>query len=605
VARRSRWPALAWAVGLAAAGGVIAAILAGGHWAYAGAAIGAVTGSFAPVAYDAIRGRTATRENLLDAFEHKPPQSLARLLDPRLELVEFIGHDDELTDLVAWCENDHAGRLRLVTGPGGVGKTRLAVELADRMRTLGWRAGRIADGKEADAISALRAVTRNRALLVVDYAEARSGLRQMLTALAGDLGQGVRVLLLARATGDWWDQLGVGEPVVWDLVQAARSAQLTLSPAVAAELSDADVIALAVRAFAWELGLPEKEVGIYGGTGRRRVLDLHAAALVGVTGGVSSQPVRVDIGQVLDELLRHEQHFWYDSARTCGLGDGQDGTTTQALRQIVAAGCLLGAASQAEARALPGRVHGMSPSAKIAGWLRILYPPEADGSDWLGSVQPDRLAELHTLNELTASPEFAHSCLADLDARQALRAVTLLARTTADYPRAEALLMQALPDVADVIADMEAPIATLTVIVNAIPFPTVILAPAAVALCKRIVSLLPGDTQPAVRAYWLDHLGARFSELGRPGRRPDRHPGSRHHPQGTGRHHPGPLPPRLRRGVEQPRRHILGAGPPGRRPARHPGIRHHPPGTDRRHTGPLPPRPRPVAEHPRQHSGSS
>ena len=48
---------------------------------------------------------------------------------------------------------------------------------------------------------------------------------------------------------------------------------------------------------------------------------------------------------VLAELLRHEQHFWYDSARAFGLGDGQDGTTPGVLRQIVAAGCLLVAAS--------------------------------------------------------------------------------------------------------------------------------------------------------------------------------------------------------------------------------------------------------------------
>ena len=88
------------------------------------------------------------------------------------------------------------------------------------------RAERVADGKEAEAITALRAVTRGRALLVVDYAETRVGLKQMLTALAGDQGDGVRVLLLARSAGDWWDQLGVGEPAVWDLVQAAKAAEL-------------------------------------------------------------------------------------------------------------------------------------------------------------------------------------------------------------------------------------------------------------------------------------------------------------------------------------------------------------------------------------------
>ena len=131
-------------------------------------------------------------------------------------------------------------------------------------------------------------------------------------------------------------------------------------------MSDADVVALAVTSFARELGLPEKTVEIYGGNGagRRRVLDLHAAALVAVLDEAGAETVRVDIRTVLGELLRHEQHFWYHSARAAGLSEGPDGTTPRMLRQIVAAGCLLGAATEEEARALPGRVPGLSPSVR-------------------------------------------------------------------------------------------------------------------------------------------------------------------------------------------------------------------------------------------------
>jgi hypothetical protein len=89
-----------------------------------------------------------------------------------------------------------------------------------------------------------------------------------------------------RSGGDWRDQLGVGETAVWDLVQSANEQQLSLSPVVAADVSDAEIIELAVRSFARELGLPERAVEIYGdsGTGQRPVLDLHAAALVAVLG---------------------------------------------------------------------------------------------------------------------------------------------------------------------------------------------------------------------------------------------------------------------------------------------------------------------------------
>jgi hypothetical protein len=46
------------------------------------------------------------------------------------------------------------------------------------------------------------------------------------------------------------------------------------------------------------------------------------------------------------------------------------------LRQVVAAGCLLGAANRAEALAMLGLVPGLSPSAKIGEWLRVLDPPD-------------------------------------------------------------------------------------------------------------------------------------------------------------------------------------------------------------------------------------
>lgn len=222
MSRRFAWFALALGVGLAAIGAAVAFVLAGGPWALLGAVMGAVTGAFAPSLSEAARHRGTARGSWQASVERTPLHSWARLLDPRREVVGFIGREAELAALAAWCEDRHAGRLRLVTGPGGVGKTRLAVELVHRMQQPGWKCQRVADGKEGDVIGALREVTRARALLVVDYAESRVGLRNMLGALAGEQGVGIKVLLLARSTGDWWDQLGVDHPDVWDLVQSAR-----------------------------------------------------------------------------------------------------------------------------------------------------------------------------------------------------------------------------------------------------------------------------------------------------------------------------------------------------------------------------------------------
>jgi len=513
---RSRWPALGLAICLASGGAILAYVLAGGRWAVAGAVIGALTGSFAPSVYEGLVGRGTRRGAWQRAIERPVPRSRARLLDPRLGLVEFVGREEELQELKSWCTDDRAGRLRLVTGPGGVGKTRLAVELCFRMRNAGWKAERVADGAEGTAIWALRAAHRGPALLVADYAESRAGLSQLVNSLAAERDHDTRVLLLARSAGEWWDRLGIEDLAAWDMVQVARQSVIEVSPVISADLSDAEIVARAVRSFARELRMPERTVEILGATGRKRVLDLHAAALVAILDETPAQIVKVNLWEVLGELLRHEQHFWYDSAKSLGLTDGPAGATQRHLRQVNAAACMLGAANEGEAQSLAARVPGLPPSAKIAEWLRDLYPPDPGEGDWIGTLQPDRLAELHAVRELSASPGLAARCRTNLGPHHALRATMLLARAASDYPEAEELLRQLLPAVADVIVNMPASADALAVIVGAIPYPTVILAPAAVALCQRILNVLSADADAAVRGHWLGLLGSWLSELGRP-----------------------------------------------------------------------------------------
>jgi tetratricopeptide (TPR) repeat protein len=80
-------------------------------------------------------------------------------------------------------------------------------------------------------------------------------------------------------------------------------------------------------------------------------------------------------------------------------------------------------------------------------------------------------------------------------------------------PQAAAeLLGRIVPMVADVLADLDASEQVLEAILNVIPYPSVVLAPA--ALTRRIISALPGDIRPAQRAAWLTCLGAWLREAG-------------------------------------------------------------------------------------------
>ena len=93
-----------------------------------------------------------------------------------------------------------------MTGGGGSGKTRLGREACVQMLVAGWDAG-LADDQRRDGTPTDR--LQRPTLLVVDDADLRTGL---ISALVGylrwdDAGPPVRLLLLARAAGAWWDRL--------------------------------------------------------------------------------------------------------------------------------------------------------------------------------------------------------------------------------------------------------------------------------------------------------------------------------------------------------------------------------------------------------------
>ena len=128
------------------------------------------------------------------------------LLRPEHGLVPFLGRQLLLDQITGWCQGPTGRPLLLVTGSGGSGKTRLGREACVQMLVTGWDAGPADDQRrDGTATTELQRPT----LLVIDDADLRTGL---ISALVGylkqdDAGPEVRLLLLARATGAWWDRL--------------------------------------------------------------------------------------------------------------------------------------------------------------------------------------------------------------------------------------------------------------------------------------------------------------------------------------------------------------------------------------------------------------
>jgi tetratricopeptide (TPR) repeat protein len=468
----------------------------------------------------AIRTGRAKRVQNPAAFAGQLPRSLnspVRLLDPSNRIVDFIGRVAELDDLLAWCNDDSVGRLRLIIGPGGIGKTRLALQLIRKLEEH-WHCVLVGDRHEARILADIRAIHRGPVLLVVDYAETRIKLEELLRAAAADMGT-IRVLLLARSAGQWWEQLAFGEGAIRDLVVMAGPEGTRLGEVLDEHVKDEQEVLRAVPVFAAALGVaPPDHVMVQTQAGRARILELHAAALVAVLKWIEDpkeEPL-VRLEGILDDLLRHEGRFWQGSAHARGLTNGPNGMELPELRQVVAAGCLLGAANEEQAVTLLDRLPGISGTVKLARWLRELYPPDQGSTEWLGVMQPDRLAERLIVDELSRSEELTQACLTNLGDQQARRAILHLARAATENDIAERLLRRLLPLAAKVVENIDAPLETLVSVANAIPYPSMVLASAHEVITSMILKAPATKSHPVERARWLTIHGKTLTQQGHP-----------------------------------------------------------------------------------------
>src|SRR5580658_162913 len=159
-----------------------------------------------------------------------------------------------------WLAAEIPAGVRLVTGAAGSGKTRLAIELAGRAAGYGYRCYWVRPGQEQQAAEAASSGPAP-ALLIADYAETRSGLAALLAGvLSGQDQPAVRVLLLARSDGEWWQQLITeSQAGVSDLL--AGVTPVRLGP-LSAPSGQAEVFRQALAAFAAKLNRDCPDVAV-------------------------------------------------------------------------------------------------------------------------------------------------------------------------------------------------------------------------------------------------------------------------------------------------------------------------------------------------------
>lgn len=541
--RRAVWAAVPGAVVAVTAWAAFADDKKG--WTVISAAIAAIVGAFAPTVFDratAAQQRRQMRERSTRGVESAElPESVAWLLHPQKAVVPFFGRGWVLQELEMWAADPQAPAVRLLIGTGGVGKTRLAREFADRM--LGWNSRWIRPLAEAEVVGLIESGVLSRpSLLIVDYAETRD--RAALAALlcAAQQASGVRVLLLARVAGLWWETLSAAFPQQATLVDALTvPGNLIELPAKVEERSPQEIVDEAMTAFAVHLGR-RVPTGV---EARRRdadapVLRLHAEALVAVLGG-EHRSGRYD---VLTEVLSHEARYWRGTARRSGLLTGDDHMADVALRQAVGLAALLGASDEEQVGGIVRRIPLLETVEPARGgayvaWLRGLYPAD-EGSGGLGVVQPDSLAEslaVRVLQEL--SDEQRTTAFTGLAVAQAARALTVLGRASAhqadavemvnaalgaDVPRMTEAVMRVgvqfpglfTPRMTALLKETEIDLSWARQIAKEIPYPSLELGRLALALTGRIVKAFTPETPIADAALWTSVYGLRLGEDGRP-----------------------------------------------------------------------------------------
>ena len=516
--------------------------------------------------------------------------ALPTLLRPEHGLVPFLGRQLLLDQITGWCQDPAADRpVLLVTGGGGSGKTRLGREACVQMLVAGWDAG-LADDQRRDGTPADRLARPT--LLVVDDADLRTGL---IAALVGylrwdDAGPPVRLLLLARAAGAWWDRLVRQQ----ELADAYRVLDLDRHPVPPA--ARAEHFRRASTAFAAyrDPGAPLAGVPPPAGLddpAYAEPLLIHIAALLRTVatpatpppgpGGEHAAQSDSSAGQpglpvrqaLLQALCERERTRWYQ------LGSHLSFNPDLPLAdQVVALATLTAAADQPCATSLLAAVPNQAEVTRIGAealvvWAHRLYP----GPGYWNPLRPDLLAEQH-LADTAQLPALATAAaqLAAGQQREAALLTQLLAELTRGAPNQPALraaldelLATALPriihltvtvgpaelaDLASLALQLAPQRELAATLADQMPDHSVQLAALAATLASQQVThyragTIDGELDAASRlAMSLNNLSNRLADLGR---REDALAQSRKPPASAGS---WPRPARTRSGPTWPAR---------------------------------------------------
>ena len=317
----------------------------------------------------------------------------SQLLRAEEALVSFDrGREPDLDKLREWLnEGVWPISVRLITGAGGEGKTRLAIEICKEFKGTGWNAGFLDSSLESTRMGAIwrdLLALNQPTLIVVDYAETRQeAFLSLLKAVQREPPeQRVRILLLAREAGEWWDNLPSRDSECEAVLGGrATSGPYRLTPLYAVPQSRQEAFRNALRAFAKVLQVDNPSVvPTLVGDQFERPLFVQMAALLALYGE------RPTTSQGLTKaLLNHERRYWLGLLAPLKWSD-----PARRAEQLLALATLAGGFATAKIAEkywtqAKGEVITTSEFNPLFRHLVSLYP----GTQGLEALRPDLLGE--------------------------------------------------------------------------------------------------------------------------------------------------------------------------------------------------------------------
>ena len=366
---------------------------------------------------------------LPDAVGDRTPLTL---LHPRFGIVPFdeASRATELAALADLCVDAAPGiSLRLFTGPGGVGKTRLMLHFCKQLRqrpSSGWYAGFLSVEDQQGALHRL-AKSDGPALVVIDYAEGR-GLYPFLKGLVQQsLRHRVVLVLLARHAGDWWDTLAQGDGSVEPILRL-QPFQMTSLPRRPGGREQHYNKARAAFATALHLGstAPTQKAPRLDHARYSRPLYIHMAALLDLLQAGASDDIHP--AGLPWKLVQREARVWHIQAAA--------GLPWEALR-LLAAITLRGGAELETVEQLAPAVRASAINDDLLQRWMELYPRQSTAEPGIGALEPDLLGEtlvFHVLGHKLTRRDFLDTVLDGTELHELQQALTVLGRIAVDHP---------------------------------------------------------------------------------------------------------------------------------------------------------------------------